>query len=416
MTVNVFYGLSMKNILVFSDGTANDTGGLGDKPRPAITPDLELSNIYRLYVASNPVYQADINPREQVAFYDPGLGSKEDSATSTMAGLVSTGWYRTFYRGLSMITGLGITGNIEDCYTFIVEHYNPGDQIYLFGFSRGAYTVRSLGGLLALLGVIKNSADRSKQQRQKLIRQSVKIYKIRDASERNKQARLVDQNYHRVVPHAICVFDTVRALGLSGGITGIADSLGEKFAPHKFHNHQLDKNVPYAFHAVSVDENRKHFSVELWDSEPKNHRALKQKWFPGVHSDVGGSYPDGDSGTGRDLGRMTLDWMLSMLEQHDTGFQFNREALDLKTDASRYHLGDIHNQRAVKRFFGLIPTGKSWPEGFRNKASDAPLEPDSHDPDLVGQIDKRVVERINALPDYRPVSLKNHPEIAADLT
>ena len=162
---------------------------------------------------------------------------------------------------------------------------------------------------------------------------------------------------------------------------------------------------------MSVDENRKHFSVELWDSDPSNHDAFEQRWFPGVHSDIGGSYPDGESGTGRDLGRMTLEWMLSELERHNTGLLVNREALDLKIgeSAHRYHLGEQHNQRAKKRL-GFIKTGKLWPEGFRLRASKAPLEPDTYDPERLGILDKRVLDRFNSLSSYRPVALKEHPK------
>lgn len=400
----------MKNILIFSDGTANDTGGQADKPSPNFGPNSALSNVYRLYVATSSEYQSSINSEKQISFYDPGLGSAEESHSASKAS-VSALLPSSVYRGLSQATGLGITGNIVDCYDFLLEKYEPGDKIFLFGFSRGAYTVRSLGGLLSLLGVQKVSDGISEKKRRKIAKQSVAVYKIRDEKKRFSQAAEIRGNYHSVVPHAICVFDTVRALGIAVGITNIIGSVSELFAPHKFHNHRLDPNVPFAFQAISVDENRKHFSVELWESESSNHDAFEQRWFPGVHSDIGGSYPDGESGTGRDLGRMTLEWMLLKHEKHGTGLLVNIDAFDLKDydRAQRYFLGEKHNERSKKRL-GIIATGKLWPEGFRLRASKAPLEPDLNDPDRVGIIDERVMRRFKALSNYRPVALEKHPK------
>ena len=168
--------------------------------------------------------------------------------------------------------------------------------------------------------------------------------------------------------------------------------------------------MPFAFQAVSVDENRKHFSVELWDSDANNHEAFEQRWFPGVHSDIGGSYPDSDSGTGRDLGRMTLEWMVSQLEAYNTGLIVNREALDFKSGdgAQNYYLGEQHDERSKKRL-GIFKTGKLWPEGFRLRASKAPLEPDTENTSGVGIVDERVMKRFTALVSYRPEALRKHP-------
>ena len=404
----------MKNILIFSDGTANDTGGQADKPNPDFGSNSALSNIYRLYVATHPEYQPSVSTDAQISFYDPGLGSREESQSVSMAGAALSLLPTSVYRGLSQATGLGISRNIADCYEFLVNNYQPGDRIFLFGFSRGAYTVRSLGGLLSLLGVLKVPSESTAKKRRKLIKRSVAIYKTRNTNERLAKAEEVRASYQPAVPHAICVFDTVRALGLFGGVTNVLASISEFVAPHKFHDHRLDPDVPFAFQALALDENRKHFSVELWESDPSNHEAFEQRWFPGVHSDIGGSYPDGDSGTGRDLGRMTLEWMLSRLDLNNAGLMINREALDLKSGerAKNYYLGEQHNERARKTL-GLISIGKLWPEGFRRQASKAPLEPDTNDPDRVGMLDERIVQRFKKLNDYRPTALETHPKFAA---
>jgi hypothetical protein len=126
-----------KNIVVFSDGTGQE-GGLREEQR--------LSNVYKLYRVCRVGPDSGIDPKEQVAFYDPGLGT-DGSATGFVAA------YRKLQKLLSSVTGLGITKNIADCYAFIIDHYDPGDRIHLIGFSRGAYTARCVANVLFLCGV-----------------------------------------------------------------------------------------------------------------------------------------------------------------------------------------------------------------------------------------------------------------------
>ena len=127
-----------KNIVIFSNGTGQAGGINFDEAR---------TNVYKLYRASRVGPDTRIDPSEQVAFYDPGLGSASDG------GHFKVGWLRTIYNLLSMATGLGITANIIDCYAAIIRLYQEGDRIFLFGFSRGAYTVRSLAGVMAYCGI-----------------------------------------------------------------------------------------------------------------------------------------------------------------------------------------------------------------------------------------------------------------------
>ena len=123
-----------KNIVIFSDGTGQAGGINFDEAR---------TNVYKLYRACRVGPDTRIDPSEQVAFYDPGLGSAADG------GHFKVSWLRTFYNLASMATGLGITANIIDCYAAIIRLYEEGDRIFLLGFSRGAYTVRSLAGVMS---------------------------------------------------------------------------------------------------------------------------------------------------------------------------------------------------------------------------------------------------------------------------
>ena len=128
-----------KNILIFSDGTG-EAGGL--------TPDENVSNIYKLFRATRCGPDSDIDPRDQVTFYDPGLGSQPETGV-----FGAERAYRWVYNLVSQATGLGITKNIVDCYAAILQMWQPGDRIFLFGFSRGAYTVRCVAAVLSLCGV-----------------------------------------------------------------------------------------------------------------------------------------------------------------------------------------------------------------------------------------------------------------------
>ena len=133
-----------KNILIFSDGTGQRGGILFDECR---------SNIYKLFRATRCGPNSSINPAEQLTYYDPGIGT-------TPGGLGFFGRLgRKIYNVFSQATGLGLTANIIDCYAAIIRMWEPGDRIYLFGFSRGAYTARCVGAVLALCGVPQLGMD-----------------------------------------------------------------------------------------------------------------------------------------------------------------------------------------------------------------------------------------------------------------
>jgi len=126
-----------KNIVIFSDGTGQAGGINFDEAR---------TNVYKMYRACRVGPDTAVNPLEQVAFYDAGLGSAADG------GHLKIDWMRTIYNLASMVTGLGITANIIDCYAAIIRLYEDGDRVFLIGFSRGAYTVRSLAGVMSYCG------------------------------------------------------------------------------------------------------------------------------------------------------------------------------------------------------------------------------------------------------------------------
>lgn len=250
-----------KNIVVMSDGTGQE-GGKGSP-----------TNIYKIFRMLQ-----DRSP-EQTVFYDRGLG---------------TGWRKL---GGNMF-GMGISENIEQCYRFIFDHYEAGDRIFLFGFSRGAATVRSLTGFLHLFGLLPKA-------RPKLIGQAWKIYEISDPEQRKAKAEQFLQDHPNmwVRVNFLGVFDTVAALGVpSNSLSELVDRVS--FLRHKFHNFKLSASVENAYHALSIDDERKTFHPVLWDAEILDHQRMEQVWFAGVHTDVGGGYPEPG------LSDVALEWML----------------------------------------------------------------------------------------------------------
>ena len=208
-----------KNILVYSDGTGQDGG---------VRPEQRVSNVYKMYRASQTGPDNPIDPNEQVAFYDPGLGT--DIGTTAL----SAPW-RFIQKLLGSVTGRGIVRNIADCYAFIINHYEPGDRVFLIGFSRGAYTVRSLANLLMLCGApIKTPTGplmRFRKQVDDIAMEAVTIVlehgaghpRAEFAAERDEQARRFRAKYgsdgdvnSNVAPYFIGVFDTVASLGAKG--------------------------------------------------------------------------------------------------------------------------------------------------------------------------------------------------------
>lgn len=220
-----------RNILIFSDGTGQ-AGGL--------RPDENRPNIYKLYCATRCGPETDIDPADQLAFYDAGLGSQPPGGA-----IFATRAYRWLHNVASQATGLGITTNIVDCYAAIIRMWKPGDRIFLFGFSRGAYTVRCLAAAIGLCGVPTRMPDGSPLRRDvgtttRIAREAVKtvyqhVSSPKDAAYLAQRVALAERFRHRygsdktggpnAVPFFIGVFDTVAALGsylLSGALMAAA--------------------------------------------------------------------------------------------------------------------------------------------------------------------------------------------------
>lgn len=252
----------MKRIISCSDGTWNTPD---EKDANVVSP----TNVYEFYQL---LAEADNTGTQQIAFYDEGVGTGD--------------WYDKITGG---IIGAGINQNIIDAYTFIVSHYQPGDEIFLTGFSRGAYTARSVAGFIYNCGLLK-------QPTPELIQQAFDLYRRRDDKSHpwaEESIQFKEQHCYPLLPiRFVGVWDTVGALGIPGKLFNIVN---KDLLHCQFHDVQLCSLIQNAYHAVAVDEHRVAFEPTLWSQTESSIAAgqqMEQKWFPGVHSDVGGSYKE----------------------------------------------------------------------------------------------------------------------------
>jgi uncharacterized protein (DUF2235 family) len=272
-----------KKLVVFCDGTWNraDQKTKGGRPCP--------TNVLRLFEATLPKSE-DNEP--QITHYVEGVGTRR---AETLTG----GMF-----------GFGINSNIKNAYSFIVSNYDPGDQIFLFGFSRGAYTARSIAGLIYNLGILtRNNLHRVNEA----YRNYKDITKTWHPDSQESQAFRKDYTHGGETIAFLGVWDTVGALGAPFGSS--AGRLVNKLCQTEFHDVKLSCIIESAYHAIAIDERRWPFRPCLWqlnDAHIKKNAAsqskgdipfYEEKWFRGVHSNVGGGYAD------TSLSDCSLKWM-----------------------------------------------------------------------------------------------------------
>lgn len=271
-----------KNIVVCCDGTGNEYGERN-------------TSVIKLFHAIKK------DPSLQIAYYDPGVGT-----SAARAALTKTAKSITRFFGLAF--GYGMTRNIEDVYEYLMDKYQEGDKVFLFGFSRGAFTVRALAGMLHKCGLLQKGSNN-------LIPYVSKMYKNGKVSI----AKGFKDTFSRECkPHFIGVWDTVKSVGL--------------IIPRKFPNASLNEDVKFGRHAVAIDERRSKFRPNLWDEPGFPGQSIKQVWFTGCHSDVAGSHKEDG------LPNIALKWMLD--EASEQGLLVKEDAYQgIKPD----HTDRMHN-------------------------------------------------------------------------
>jgi len=264
-----------KRIIICCDGTWN-------KPQKRGKNGSE-TNVVKIHDAVNIEGE---NKFKQLPYYDKGIG-----ADGT--------WIKRVYQGA---TGSGISENILEAYQFLIDNYEPDDKLFFFGFSRGAFTVRSLAGLIRNSGILRKDAESMKNR-------AYELYKSRDLSTHPDaiQPVLFRKAFavQDIVPiRFIGVWDTVGSLGNPLFINNIFSKLSISVMMNSFHDTDLSSTIDYAYQALAVDEKRRNFKPTVWRRQEKSTaQVLEQVWFVGSHSNIGG----GCGTTG--LSNITLKWM-----------------------------------------------------------------------------------------------------------
>ncbi|MGR3436018.1 MAG: DUF2235 domain-containing protein [Shimia sp.] len=210
------------------------------------------------------------------------------------AGLQWEGWRDTW----TVMTGQGINGQIQRAYGWLASTYRPGDRIWLVGYSRGAYAVRSLAGIVGRIGLLRHDAATERNLRA--------IYRLY-CDGRDPAAFAAAHCHPRTEIECIAVWDTVKALGLRVPALWL---LSERL--HGFHDHRLGHHVRNGYHALALHERRRAYAPVLWQSRPGWRGHLEQVWFKGTHGDVGGQL--GGRAFARPLANIPLVWLLDRIE------------------------------------------------------------------------------------------------------
>ena len=330
-----------KNIVICLDGTNNQL-------KAAVN-----TNVVRVFE------MLDLkDPDRQVGYYDPGVGTFASPAAWTPVA-------RTVSRYAGLLFGAGLRQNLGEAYTYLMNEYEPGDRIYVFGFSRGAYTARALTGMMDVFGIFRSGSenlvpyavsayarqearrgadDEQERQRRREFFEGLRVYAKTHAVGREGHARV----------HFVGLWDTVKAAG----------TIGRQL------RWPFTRQIPHAKtirHAVSIDESRRPFAMYLVDPPNPKHllvekdQDLLEVWFAGVHSDVGGMFA-----TGTRLSDIPLKWMADEAVTH--GLVVRPRAYSTASKLEGVDpAGPIHGSNAFWKLLG--PGRRRVPEGVYIHAS-----------------------------------------------
>jgi uncharacterized protein (DUF2235 family) len=344
---------SMKRIALFCDGTWNTPDEM-ENGRPCQTNVVKMANA---------MSRISDDGTTQVLYYHPGVGTEGSMMDRVFDGA----------------TGTGISANILNAYCYLINTYEKGDELYLFGFSRGAFTVRSLSGLIRNSGILKTENADQVQRAYNIYRSRHPKYQPREIESTLFRKTYAVEEVTQI--KFIGVWDTVGALG---NPLFLKSMLSKR---NQFHDTELSSKISNAYHALAVDEKRKNFEAALWhrQSGTKN-QVLEQVWFAGVHSDVGGGYVE----TG--LSDLALQWMIEKAQSCQLKF----ENIPLKPAAM------AQQHESYTGFYTLQP------KFIRPIGVEVPGRGNTNE-----LIHPSVVERYQNDPAYRPQNLvdyfKRHP-------
>jgi len=330
-----------RNIVVLSDGTGNSAAKIWK------------TNVWRLYEA------LDLSDGSQIARYDDGVGTSSFKPIAILGGAL----------------GYGLKRNVIALYCFLCRHYKAGDQIYAFGFSRGAFTIRVLAAMVVSQGLVPwNQSESELRRNAKAAYRNYRysygygfnlivvwpLRKLRDGIVALKNLIRGHESYRQVSEenahpkiHFLGLWDTVDAYGLP--IYEMIRAVHLFFWPLGFPNRDLSDRVERACHALALDDERTTFHPLLWneENEPQvstiQKERLSQVWFAGMHCNVGGGYPDDG------MANVPLKWIMDEAENWDLKFKPKPSAPD-EVESDENLRGRIYDSRhGVAGYFRYGP-------------------------------------------------------------
>lgn len=405
-------GALKKNLVVCCDGTGNEISE-------------NISNVLKLYRTLRKTEKTDPN---QVVFYDPGVGTlaRPNPWTKLKQDTVTV---------LGLATGYGLDENVLKAYCFLVENYEDGDEIFLFGFSRGAYTVRVLAGLIHKVGLIwpqqsnladaaitaykqaSSSLDESVSERATAPTNEVVEGPVNKDDQASQFARIVSTRW-----------PTIKFVGVWDTVASIIVPRPDRFYTFSLQNlafTRANPSVKVFRHAIAIDERRRMFRLEPWLQpqtfmhnrfSPTNNSEEQdslQVWFAGVHADIGGGYPEIESG----LSKYPLLWMIGEATKH--GLAINRQTVNQlawgvprKNSPFSYVaptiLQDPHqSMTAAWRALEWIPKSDKYKE-WQSRSSALGFYIPNAEPRFIPEgsfVHESVIRRMGAVDNYRPPNI-----------
>ena len=359
----------MKRLAVFLDGTWNEPG--------------DNTNVWRL---RSMLAAQDVQQNTQLSYYDAGVG---------------THWYDRFRGGAA---GVGLSQNIREAYQWLIENYDDKDEIYVFGFSRGAFTARSLAGMIAKCGLLLPGSpmpvlqvyERYERDDAKPMHRLPKS--LNNATDLSPEDRWMIQYSRQIRIRFIGVWDTVGALGVK-----LIPSRHEKRGEYNTHFVRLSKFFDYAYQALAIDEHRKPYPPSKWyhyipekvpDKVHVPPPEVEQRWFVGAHSNVGGGYRDDP------LPQLPLQWIQQKAAL--AGLQF-RNNIQLAGDE---HLAKPVDSYAkfLKGTYRVIKFGR---RSYRDIGTDREQVTGGWIEPALETIDGSVFDKWRADEQYRPKNLQD---------
>lgn len=310
-----------KRIVLLSDGTGNSAG------------KLFKTNVWRTYQA------LDLQGGDQIAVYDDGVGTDAFVPLALAGGAL----------------GLGLSRNVRELYAFLCRNWEDGDQIFAFGFSRGAFTIRTLAGLIVGQGIVQATTEAELQRKvAEAYRKDREEFRTNWSLARDYMWRCLRRPARAPAPPLgpvpniafVGVWDTVDAYGLP--IDELQRGIDRWFRALAFPDQDLSPRVDRACHALALDDERRTFHPVLWNERDSLHpERISQVWFAGAHSDVGGGYAQ-DA-----LAYVSLAWM--MQEAQRAGLRFKPGALAEVQATANLH-GELHDSRSgLARYYRYAP-------------------------------------------------------------